>query len=890
MKPVQRFRGLVLVQWLTLCLLLPYGAVAQTTSSQVAAVGQADVASADDDVTQHTAEIVHASAPAGTYNEAVIQIVFSDETAAEHPLTLADLNALKTPIHNFFSDLSYKKLDFQIKFARVQLPTTFASYSICFRCGFNSLLQDAINAELIADSTFFNGQNGLSILILPKYSEGDYTFFDLNSYSGVTQQVEESLLSETTPNPVWGGWAHEFGHQFEFAGGTDTAGPWLGHPSGYASGYDLMDSCYPCHESSFGLLGLPFVTDPRTVFPGWLDSSHVAVVPIPSGPIGQTFTLPPLSQDISTPVIQAVQIPIDANRSYWVNARQRVTSDTFQNGGAGIHTQGVQIQYTDVNGMFPVTVCRPFESPTCDNADTDPPNWPYELWPPGQTFTDSSNNISVEVVKAVTGGYEVNVHRDVPPHHPDLYITPWLTPPENTYETVDIWVDSICNGFGVLRYGKRADGTVIGSGDDPCVNHQNRVYATIHNIGDADAPATTAAFQVSNPLGVGVTGSWTSLGKATVPAIAAGDSATVFVNWTPTPNLTAAQIMAMHFNFHSCIQVKVAPVAGELITTNNMAQENISYFEAVAQGKPSNGNYMFPIVNGSFGLTNSIAGNSAQYSMRSVSRLPEGWTVSVNGGTRDINIFSGATTTIPVVITPPASPVGKIYDVKADALTMLNLQNHGSVHPSWWLAGGVDLNAHTVLPSTLTVAATSSLPGNSVPTIDVKGTLDPALAGTIVTIDLYSPTAGTSFSRQLTVAAKGKFGATFKPGFFPSNVRAIWQGNMLYESAVATASVVSRTATTTAVVSSLNPSTFDAPVTFTATVSAIGTSVGTPTGTIAFMDGTTVLSTVTLSGGSAAFTTSALAVGNHSITAVYSGDFNYLASTSAVLVQKVNGT
>ena len=844
----------------------------------------------DHDETQHIASVVAATAPAGAYNEAVIQIVFSDETDPEHPLTVADLNALKTPIHNFFSDLSYKKLNFQITFIRVHLPTTFASYGICFRCGFNSILQDAINAAQTSDPTFFDGANGVSILILPKYSEGDYTDFGLNSYSGLTQQVEQSLLSESTPNPVWGGWAHEFGHQFEYFGGADTSGPWLGHPSGYASGYDLMDSCYPCHESSFGLLGAPFVTDPRKVFPGWLDAKHVAVVPIPSGPVGQTFDLPPLSQDISTPVIQAIQIPIDANRSYWVNARQRLNSDSFQNGGSGIHTEGVQIQYTDVNGMFPVTVCRPFESPTCTNSNTDPPNWPYELWPPGSTFTDASNNITVQVVKAVSGGYEVNVNRDVPPHHPDLFITPWLTPPENTYETVDIWVDSICNGFGVLRYGKRADGTVIGSGDDPCVNHQNRVYATIHNIGDADALATTAAFQVSNPLGVGVTGSWTSLGKATVPAIPAGGSATVFVNWTPTPNLTAAQIMAMHFNFHSCIQVKIAPVAGELITTNNSAQENIAYFEAVAQGNPVGGNYKLPIINGSFGVTNSIAGNSAQYSMRSVSRLPVGWTFSVNGGTRDIQIFSGATATIPVVITPPAGPVGKIYDLKADALTILSLQNHGSVHPSWFVAGGVDLNAHTVLPSTVTVAASVSPPGNSLPSVKVKGTLTPALVGTIITIDLYSPVAGTSFSRQVTVAAKGKFSATFSPGFFPSNVRAIWQGNMLYESAVATAGVSTRTASSTALVSSSNPSTVNSPVTFTAAVSAIGSSVGTPTGTIAFMDGTTVLGTITLSGGSAAFTTSALAVGSHSITAVYSGDFNYLASTSPVLVQKVNGT
>ncbi|MGA2880751.1 MAG: Ig-like domain repeat protein [Bryobacteraceae bacterium] len=846
-----------------------------------------------------------ASAPLGKYTEAVVQVVFSDETAAEHPLAVSDLDNAAPEINKFFNQLSYGKLNLEVHFIRVHLtnipeepatPATWANYQACgSSC---NLTVDAANAALALDSSFLNGVNGISFMVLQMYA-GDVTAFGLESFPGLTQQVVQSRLAEVpknTVNPIgpsevsWGGWAHEFGHQLEVFGGTYTNGPWLGHPSGYASGYDLMDSCYPCHESSFGLLGAPDVTDPRTVFPGWLDSVHVATVPIPSGPTGKTFVLPPLSQNISNPVIQAVKIPIDGSRAYWVNARTRLNDDAIQERTPqGIFTEGVQIQYTDKNATFPVTVCRPFETPTCTNGNTDPPNWPYELWPVGSTFSDTNHNIKVEVVAAVTGGYEVNITRDVPPGHPDLYITPWLTPPENTYETVDIWIDSICNGYGVLKYGKRADGTVIGNGDDPCVNHENRVYATIHNIGDADAPATTASFKVSNPLGVGVTGSWTSLGTATVPALPAGQSVDVFVNWTPTPDLTPAQIMAMHFNFHSCIQVKVTPVSGELVTTNNNAQENIAYFEAVATGPPTGGLYPLPIINGAFNLTNSIAGNSQQYSIRTVSELPAGWTYNVNAGVPTLTIFSGQTVVIPVQITPPASPVGKIYQIKTDALTLLELQNHGSTHPSWYVAGGLSLSAHTVLPSTISVAASDGLAGNSVPTVRVKGTLAPAAAGpnSIVTIDLYS-TAGSFFSDQVTVEPNGHFSATVSLGFFPTRVRAIWQGNMLYESAVAAGTVVAESQTTTSVISSLNPSTFDSAVTFTATINH--TATATPTGSVTFKDGTTTLGSVTLSGGVAEFSTSALAVGVHSITAVYSGDFNYVGSTSPVLTQTVNGT
>src|SRR5205823_4946746 len=50
----------------------------------------------------------------------------------------------------------------------------------------------------------------------------------------------------------------------------------------------------------------------------------------------------------------------------------------------------------------------------------------------------------------------------------------------------------------------------------------------------------------------------------------------------------------------------------------------------------------------------------------------------------------------------------------------------------------------------------------------------------------------------------------------------------------------------------------------------------------------TTLGTGTLSSGSASFTTSALAVGSHSITAEYGNDGNFNASTSGALTQTVN--
>ena len=74
-------------------------------------------------------------------------------------------------------------------------------------------------------------------------------------------------------------------------------------------------------------------------------------------------------------------------------------------------------------------------------------------------------------------------------------------------------------------------------------------------------------------------------------------------------------------------------------------------------------------------------------------------------------------------------------------------------------------------------------------------------------------------------------------------------------------------------------------MTFTATVSAAS---GTPTGTVTFKDGATTLGTGTLSGGVATFATSSLAIGGHTVTAVYGGDTNFTGSTSPGLTQTVN--
>ena len=92
----------------------------------------------------------------------------------------------------------------------------------------------------------------------------------------------------------------------------------------------------------------------------------------------------------------------------------------------------------------------------------------------------------------------------------------------------------------------------------------------------------------------------------------------------------------------------------------------------------------------------------------------------------------------------------------------------------------------------------------------------------------------------------------------------------------------------TALFSSSNPAAISQSVTFTATVTAAPPAAGVPTGSVSFADGATPLATVPLAAGTAAFSTSALAIGSHSITVSYSGDAGFNASASAPLSQAIS--
>jgi hypothetical protein len=143
-----------------------------------------------------------------------------------------------------------------------------------------------------------------------------------------------------------------------------------------------------------------------------------------------------------------------------------------------------------------------------------------------------------------------------------------------------------------------------------------------------------------------------------------------------------------------------------------------------------------------------------------------------------------------------------------------------------------------------------------------------ATAGGIAGSFVYTPAAGTVLS-----AGPQTLSVVFTPADTAD-----------YNTASGSVVLAVNAASAVGVTSNSPESLLQNAVTFTATVSAPG---GTPTGTVNFADGTTVLGSAPLSAGMAMFTTSSLAAGSHAISAIYSGNTQDAGATSATLNQLV---
>ena len=151
--------------------------------------------------------------------------------------------------------------------------------------------------------------------------------------------------------------------------------------------------------------------------------------------------------------------------------------------------------------------------------------------------------------------------------------------------------------------------------------------------------------------------------------------------------------------------------------------------------------------------------------------------------------------------------------------------------------------------------------------------------------------SASNFSGALSVGPGGTASAARPIALKNTNAsQNVCQGVTFHFVYSGTATYAHLYATTTSVTSSQNPSTYGQKVTFTASVSPVGTPPSPPTGTVTFYEGTTAIASSPVgSTGQATYATSTLAAGTHSIKATFTaGDPTNFSASSGTLSQQVS--
>jgi hypothetical protein len=274
------------------------------------------------------------------------------------------------------------------------------------------------------------------------------------------------------------------------------------------------------------------------------------------------------------------------------------------------------------------------------------------------------------------------------------------------------------------------------------------------------------------------------------------------------------------------------------------------------------------------------------------SALPTGIDTVTGTYTAD-QFFAGATGSMTQTVRPPT------LTVTAQNAT----RTYGAPNPAFTVKVTGAVNGDTFTTSASTTATQTSSPGafNIVPSISgssvsnynvvkVNGTLTVTPAALTVAAQNATRTYGAA-NPTLTVNVTGAVnGDTFTtsasttatqtspPGAY-SIVPTVAGSHLADYSVVKTNGTLTVTPATPVISlkSSADQAFTNTAVTFTATVSS---SAGAPGGTVSFYDGSTLLNQAPLTAGTATYTTSSLALGTHDITAVYSGDTNFVTVSS----------
>jgi Ca2+-binding RTX toxin-like protein len=155
--------------------------------------------------------------------------------------------------------------------------------------------------------------------------------------------------------------------------------------------------------------------------------------------------------------------------------------------------------------------------------------------------------------------------------------------------------------------------------------------------------------------------------------------------------------------------------------------------------------------------------------------------------------------------------------------------------------------------------------------------------GTVTFLD------GNTVLGTAPVNAAGQAALTVSLGLGDHALTASFAGTGGFADSISAAvtETVNPAATTVALGSSVNPAVTGQAVSFTATITAVAPGAGTPTGTVTFLDGNTVLGTAPINAAGQATLTVSLGLGDHALTASFAGTGGFAGSLSAAVTENV---
>lgn len=308
-------------------------------------------------------------------------------------------------------------------------------------------------------------------------------------------------------------------------------------------------------------------------------------------------------------------------------------------------------------------------------------------------------------------------------------------------------------------------------------------------------------------------------------------------------------------------------------------------------------------ITASYTDVNNVSGSSAIYK-QSVKQTTA--TVVTSDAVGNQSTYgSSVTFTATVTATGTVAPTGTVtfFDGATQLGTPQNLTaGSGTTATATYTSSTLAVGTHSITavyngddddfsstssPYTLTVTGTTT-------TTTLSASSNPAIAGTSVTFTAKVtssggnvPTGTVNFYNGTTLLGSGSLNGSGVATYATSglavgtySITASYQGDAndgMSTSSILNFSIIQAT-TTVNLTASATAIPVTTQVTFTATVTGNGV---TPTGTVTFMDGTTSLGTATVNGsGVATFSTTALPLGQQSVTAVYQGDMDNAGSTS----------